>query len=225
MHTDIAADSTFQIGDILRQVSNILYIPVIVLLIFCIAMAVFLLGWAIGEYFSERRHMKVHMPEFLEQLRAASGTPEGCAPCIRASLLLKRQKALLLELLAHPDFSDTMRQALAVRLLEEEQIRYDRRIRRSEMLARIAPMLGLMGTLIPLGPGIIALGQGDTFTLSSSLLTAFDTTVAGLASAAVAAIISAIRRDWYKNDMSALETAAECLLEMEKSHAETKSEH
>ena len=43
--------------------------------------------------------------------------------------------------------------------------------------------------------------------------------------ARMTAIISAIRRDWYKNDMSALETAAECLLEMEKSHAETKSEH
>lgn len=42
-------------------------------------------------------------------------------------------------------------------------------------------MLGLLGTLIPLGPGIIALGQGDTQTLSTSLLTAFDTTIAACA--------------------------------------------
>jgi len=36
-----------------------------------------------------------------------------------------------------------------------------RRIERSDFMARIAPMLGLMGTLIPLGPGLSALGEGD----------------------------------------------------------------
>lgn len=76
-------------------------------------------------------------------------------------------------------------------------------------------MLGLMGTLIPLGPGIIALGQGDTYTLSTSLLMAFDTTVAGLACAAAALIISTIRKRWYRNYMSMLETLMECTLEAE----------
>jgi biopolymer transport protein ExbB/TolQ len=81
-------------------------------------------------------------------------------------------------------------------------------------------MFGLMGTLIPLGPGIIALGQGDTQTLSNSLLTAFDTTVAGLASAAVASVVSMVRRSWYKDYMSMLETVAECVLETEKNNDE-----
>ena len=72
------------------------------------------------------------------------------------------------------------------------------------------------GTLIPLGPGIIALGQGDTYTLSTSLLTAFDTTVAGLVAAAFATVISTVRRGWYREYASILEAAAEMLLETEK---------
>jgi biopolymer transport protein ExbB/TolQ len=77
-------------------------------------------------------------------------------------------------------------------------------------------MFGLLGTLIPLGPGIIALGQGDTFTLSSSLLTAFDTTIAGLLAAAVATVVSALRKSWYKEYMSVLEVLSQCILDRAK---------
>ena len=90
-----------------------------------------------------------------------------------------------------------MRETLAVRLLEQEQDRYDRIVKLSELLARLAPMFGLLGTLIPLGPGIIALGQGDTQTLSTSLLTAFDTTIAGLCAAAVCLVVTTLRKRWY----------------------------
>ena len=77
-------------------------------------------------------------------------------------------------------------------------------------------MFGLLGTLIPLGPGILALGQGDTFTLSSSLLTAFDTTVAGLLAAAVATVVSSLRRSWYRQYVSQLEVLSQCILDREK---------
>jgi biopolymer transport protein ExbB/TolQ len=78
---------------------------------------------------------------------------------------------------------------------------------------KLGPMFGLLGTLIPLGPGIIALGRGDTYTLSSSLLTAFDTTIAGLIAAAVATVISTIRKRWYSRYVGLMEAVMECLLE------------
>ena len=117
------------------------------------------------------------------------------------------------ELTRHPDFSPELRQALAIRLLDQEQERYDGILRLSELVARLAPMFGLLGTLIPLGPGILALGQGDTFTLSASLLTAFDTTVAGLLAAAVATVISSLRRAWYRQYVSQLEVLSQCVLD------------
>ena len=76
-------------------------------------------------------------------------------------------------------------------------------------------MLGLMGTLIPLGPGIMALGQGDTYTLSVSLLTAFDTTIAGLIAAAFCLVISTVRRRWYSGYTADLETLMDCAPERE----------
>ncbi len=88
------------------------------------------------------------------------------------------------------------------------------------MVARIAPMFGLMGTLIPLGPGLIALAQ-ECKTLSDSLLIAFDTTVAGLISAAVSFVISGIRKNWYRQYMTGLETVMETILEEQDREAKS----
>lgn len=203
-------DTPFRIHDILRAVSSALEVPVVVVLIVFLLAAAVLTGWVVAEYFTERRHLKAALPALLESLRTA----DDRAAVIEGSGLLRRQKDALLELLRHPDFNGEMREALAIRLLEQD--RYDRIVRLSELLARLAPMFGLLGTLIPLGPGIIALGQGDTYTLSTSLLTAFDTTVAGLVAAAFATVISTIRRGWYREYGSILETVTQMLLETEK---------
>lgn len=205
-------ETTFRIHDVLRAVSSALEVPVVIVLILFLLAAAVLTGWGIAEFFTERRHLKVALPQLLEDLRTA----DDRAAVIEASGLLRRQKDALLELLNHPDFNGEMCETLAVRLLEQEQDRYDRIVKLSELLARLAPMFGLLGTLIPLGPGIIALGQGDTYTLSTSLLTAFDTTVAGLVAAAFATVISTVRRGWYREYASILEAAAEMLLETEK---------
>ena len=105
------------------------------------------------------------------------------------------------------------REALARQLIADEENRYAKITRITDLIARVAPMFGLMGTLIPLGPGLIALAQGDTKTLSDSLLIAFDTTVAGLISAAISFVISGIRKGWYEQYMTGLETIMETILE------------
>ena len=203
----------FKLGDVLRSVAAALEVPVKVILIILILSAAALLGWIIAEFFTERRRLKVKLPALLEDIR--SGKVQ-LTDAISSAGLLQRQKEALLELTRHPGFNEAMMEALAVRLIEQEQAVYDRRLKLSELVARLGPMFGLLGTLIPLGPGIIALGQGDTFTLSTSLLTAFDTTIAGLSAAAVATIITSIRRAWYKDYMSILEALASCVLEILK---------
>ena len=208
-------ETTFDIGNILRAVASAMHYPVIVLLIFFLLAAVALLGWLFAEYLTERRHMRASLPALLEEMQHTNDLNGSIAQ----SGLLQRQKNALTELAAHPGFSPELREALAVRLLDAEQERYDRIVRFSELVARLAPMFGLLGTLIPLGPGIIALGQGDTFTLSASLLTAFDTTVAGLLAAAVATVVSSVRKSWYKEYVSTLEVLSQCVLDREKEAA------
>lgn len=196
---------------ILRAVASVLEVPVVIALILLSAFAVFSIGWVIVEYFTEYRRMTVFVPRMLDELRSGRETPEAC---IEGSALLKRQKEALLELGRHPDFSPAMRRSLADNLIEAERSHYDRTLKRTDLLAKLSPMLGLLGTLIPLAPGIIALGQGNTATLSASLLTAFDTTIVGLAAAAVYLAVSTVRRRWYNGYMSDLETLADCVLEL-----------
>jgi biopolymer transport protein ExbB/TolQ len=105
------------------------------------------------------------------------------------------------------------RETLAIRLVRAERARREGIVKISDAITKLGPMFGLLGTLIPLGPGILALGRGDTFTLSQSLLTAFDTTVAGLISAAVAFVISSVRKRWYAKHIMALEAETEALLD------------
>lgn len=82
-----------------------------------------------------------------------------------------------------------------------------RRIERSDFLARIAPMLGLMGTLIPLGPGLSALGEGELSILTTAMSVAFDTTVLGLLVGIAGFLMGRLRRRWYDDALIEMETA------------------
>lgn len=201
------------LGKVLHSMTSVLQIPVVIILILFIAAILVAVGWIISEYMNEHKHMQVQLPKLLDDIRAGEQPIEEI---IETSGLLKTQKEALIEITKHSDFNDLMLESLAANLLEREQERYDAKLKPTDLLSKLGPMFGLLGTLIPLGPGIIALGQGDTMTLSQSLMTAFDTTIAGLIVAAIAIVISTIRRGWYNNYMSVLETVMDCVVEMEK---------
>ena len=199
------------VKDVLRAVSSSLQIPTIVVLIILIAIVIIMLGSFIGELFTERRTLKAKIPVLIDELQCKNA--DELQAIIKKSRLLKRQKKAIIELIVRGGYSDATREALARQLIADEENRYAKITKVTDLIAKIAPMFGLMGTLIPLGPGLLALGQGDTKTLSESLLIAFDTTVAGLISAAVAYIISSVRKGWYEQYMVGLETIMETILE------------
>ncbi|HEY1148276.1 MAG TPA: MotA/TolQ/ExbB proton channel family protein [Pseudoduganella sp.] len=82
------------------------------------------------------------------------------------------------------------------------------RLERADLLARIPPMLGLMATIIPLGPGLAALGAGDPAKLASAVTVAFDATVLGLVAGIGGLVIGKLRRRWYEETLDAMEHAA-----------------
>ena len=199
------------IKEILHILAQALLAPTIVVLLIFIAVSLFIVGSTLIEIITERRHFKVVMPVFLNQLTSASA--EEIPEVIEQSGLLKRQREALLTLFENRGLPTETRVALAKRLLADEEMRYQRIVGRTDLISRIAPMLGLMATLIPLGPGIIALGQGDTAGLADALLTAFDATVAGLLTSVVALAVSKLRKHWYENYMISLEAGATTTLE------------
>lgn len=199
------------LSDILHAVSQALLAPDIILLLLFILYALFCIGSVIAEYFTERQHFKVVMPKFLAALMAAN--EEDIPQVIADSGLLKRQKIALYTVYEYRALPGEALVALVRRLVNEEETHYDRITGRNNMAAKVSPMLGLMGTLIPLGPGIQALGKADTAVLSNSLLVAFDTTVAGLVTAAVCLVVGKIRSNWYDNYLSALDASMATMME------------
>lgn len=80
-----------------------------------------------------------------------------------------------------------------------------RRLERADLLARVPPMLGLMATIIPLGPGLAALGRGESQLLAQAVTVAFDATVLGLAAGIVGLWVGRLRRRWYDELLDELE--------------------
>ena len=72
-------------------------------------------------------------------------------------------------------------------------------------------MLGLMGTLIPMGPALVGLAAGDIATMAENLQVAFSTTVIGLFVGAVGfATHQAIQR-WNTEALNDLEFISELM--------------
>lgn len=197
----------------LHSIGQWLRVPCMVVLAALLVTAVWQAGSVLAERFQRRR--RVDCSALMQQLhRAERRQWEGM---LAESGLLPWQKQALQALLA-ADLLPESRLALARRLLAQQEDLLGRVTNVTDLVARLGPIFGLLGTLIPLGPGIVALGQGDTAQLASSLAVAFDTTITGLAAAAVASVISMWRKRWYEQDLGDLEALMECVLE-EGNHA------
>lgn len=202
--TDILKDS-------LHTVSQGLMIPTMLILMILVAVTVASVGSIIVEAAAERRKVKSDTAKLILELDGKSIS--GMRSLIAESEIYVRHREALFTIIDNEDKSEETLVAAAKRMIADEEYRLDKKAGWSEMVSRIAPMFGLMGTLIPLGPGLLALGQGDTMTLADSLLVAFDTTVAGLVASAVCYVISKIRRRWYDDYMVSLETLMNAVLE------------
>lgn len=201
---------TVTIDEVLHAIGQGLRLPCLAILLLLMAAAVWQAGDLLAEALTQRRKLRCDVPALLLRIHGSGGELEEV---IRQSGLLPRHRDALLKLAAAREMPRPSLTALAQRLLATEEARCGRATAVTDTAAKLGPMFGLLGTLIPLGPGIVALGRGDTAALAASMGTAFDTTIAGLISAAVCLVISGVRRRWYDDDLVTLETAMDCVLE------------
>lgn len=101
----------------------------------------------------------------------------------------------------------------AEEVLSRRELSLARRLERTDLLVKLGPALGLVGTLIPLGPGLAALGRGEVRVLAESLTVAFDTTILGLLVGAAAYVVSRVRRRWYEEHLAHMTASLERKLE------------
>jgi len=104
---------------------------------------------------------------------------------------------------------------LAIRsekILQGHELKISEALDKTRVMIRIGPMLGLMGTLIPMGPALLALTRGDLTQMANSLIIAFGTTVSGLTIGVLAYVISVARERWYAQDRQDMEYIVDLML-------------
>ena len=196
----------------LNMISQSLQIPVIIFLVIFAIFAVITLGGLISEYTS-RRKISVDSLEKIIYSISNAGSYEEILNIVKNARIYETQKVILVKVLRANELSSEARHTLARKLIEAEENKFTKKIEKTDIVTRIGPTLGLMGTLIPMGPGLAALGAGDVNTLANAIIVAFDTTVVGIGSGAVAYVVSKIRRRWYEEYLSDLDALTDVILD------------
>ncbi len=196
----------------LNAISQGLQIPVVIFLLLFALIAILMLGGLVSEYTSR---MKVSVDLIEKLVFNINNAPsiDDVKKIVESAKIPKSQKLILMKVIRAQSLTKESREALARKLIESEENGFTKSLGRTDVITRIGPTLGLMGTLIPMGPGLAALGAGDINTLANSIIVAFDTTVVGIGSGAVAYVVAKIRRRWYEEYLSNLDTLVDCVLD------------
>lgn len=80
-----------------------------------------------------------------------------------------------------------------------------KRLEFARIATRVAPMLGLVATMIPMGPALKALADGQLADVSRSLMVAFSAVILALLAAAISFTVVNVRKRWYAADLAAIE--------------------
>ncbi len=190
------------ISDILFWISTGLLVPVVVLLILFFLRSLLLLGNFFGQYLQMRKADRVFREKIMNL------TSETVAD-FRKSLPGNPKSPLLKTLVLLMDSADSRpRRQL---LLSDYEVAAEKDMALSKTLSKMGPMLGLMGTLIPMGPALVGLSTGDISSMAYNMQVAFATTVVGLFSAAIGFVTQQVKQRWYTQDLSRLEFVSEIL--------------
>ena len=184
------------ISDILFWISTGLLVPTVVLLVLFFVRALLLVGGFFGQLLA-RRKADAQMDEVLNQLTVEN-----------VEQLLEKLPSTGLGIAApfyHRLVAASTDAPLRERILAEFDIAADADQNLPRTLAKMGPVLGLMGTLIPMGPALGGLSSGDIASMAYNMQVAFATTVVGLVIGAIGTLTIQVKKRWLAADASRLD--------------------
>lgn len=188
-----------QVSNILFWISSGLLVPVIVGLLFFFAKSIVMLGGFAGQYIQrikQDKQLRLRMDQLDQSTIHAFSEELDEQP---DSLFTQTAKQLL----------STDSTAVANRVLSEYEVTADAELGIYKVLVKFGPILGLMGTLIPMGPALAGLSTGDIASMAYNMQVAFATTVLGLFSGAVGFILLQVKQRWFTSDLIYLDYLSE----------------
>jgi biopolymer transport protein ExbB/TolQ len=191
------------LGDALSRFTSVLAVPVVVAAAIVLVLAAIELGRWAGELARRRRAsgpLSLLTRQVLSDPSTAAQIAAG-APSLYAETTLRTIGSAV----AAGDL-DGVEYAL-----DDFEHLVERRLDRTRMIVRAGPAIGLMGTLIPLAPGLRALGRGDIHLLADDLRIAFAATTVGLLAGTIAFALTLVRTRRWNEDLASMERATERL--------------
>ncbi|WP_020531915.1 MotA/TolQ/ExbB proton channel family protein [Flexithrix dorotheae] len=189
------------LNKILYWISTGLMLPVVVILLFLFLKSLASLGSFYGDYVSRLKASKLLAP-FLEEV-ATNGLKAQKIPEGKVSLLDFLQK--LMEAKNSPVNRE--------RILADFELAMAKKLSTTKSMSKLGPVLGLMGTLIPMGPALVGLASGNIASMAENMQVAFSTTVVGLIVGAIGYILTEVKQRWYARDFSQLSYIADLITE------------
>lgn len=187
------------ISNILYWISTGLLVPVIVLLIFFFIRAIILVGAFFGQYMIQKKTSgRIYS--------AISSFAQERKDEFLAGLPVKDPS--LLAVYARKIVEADGNYARTDLLLSEYELSVDKNVATSKTLTKMGPILGLMGTLIPMGPALVGLSTGDIASMAYNMQVAFATTVVGLVVSAIGFLTQQVKERWAVKDVAMLEFLA-----------------
>ncbi|HHI78611.1 MAG TPA: MotA/TolQ/ExbB proton channel family protein [Planctomycetes bacterium] len=182
--------------DILYSISSFLLVPVMVALLLFLAWGLLELGGFLRER-STRKDGMEHWRQFERRILQGECSLEDFFSMDSLPGFLAKFQEEGPSILRKPIY--------AAKVSEDLEIAARGKLGRMSVGIRIGPMLGLMGTLIPMGPALLGLSRGDMEQMAQNLAVAFSTTVLGLLVGGLFFVMSLSRRRWYAMDLVAVD--------------------
>ena len=187
------------VSNVLFWISNGLLVPVIVGLLYFFVNSILLLGIFFNQYLTHSKQTKL-LKKTLDSLRADD----------MEKITVEAGK------LPQSNFTDFLRNIIEApskayynRMLADYEVRADAELGKYKLLTKFGPILGLMGTLIPMGPALAGLATGDVASMAYNMQIAFATTVVGLFVGAIGYVLLQIKQRWFVAELADLEFIAD----------------
>lgn len=191
-------------------ISNSLLVPVMIGLIILFLLSLIM----IGNLLAEQRKQRLKEASY-NQLFQDLGSPtklQNLQQTLAATPKKRYFEEVALALFNAP-------QAQRDLLIGNYELRQQKSNSQGKLLAKFGPILGLMGTLIPMGPALVDLSTGEVAGMAYNMQVAFATTVLGMFSAAVGYLYLQVVHRYQHKDLLWLDYLSECLVKQEISPA------
>jgi len=184
------------ISQLLFLVSDSLLIPDIIVLLVLFVRALFLVGSFYNQYITKYKNERQLRPILNELTPERMEVLQAALPEKDNSLYIKYLRAIL----ARPA-DDTYADYMITNFENDAE----KDVVTSKLLAKVGPVLGLIGTLIAMSPALTGLSQGDISKMASNMQVVFATTVVGLVVSLVGLVTLQFKQRWYAKEVNQLD--------------------